>query len=90
MIAGLFVFCGRQYAELCSARGLEVEARRATGCVDDMVEAVKKYGWDGEWYLRAYDFYGNKIGSHENEEGKKGEDRDPSKAVVFLGMRHRF
>ena len=70
MIAGLFVFCGRQYAELCSARGLEVEAKRATGCVDDMVEAVKKYGWDGEWYLRAYDFYGNKIGSHENEEGK--------------------
>ena len=35
-----------------------------------MVEAVKKHGWDGEWYLRAYDFYGRKIGSHENEEGK--------------------
>ena len=35
-----------------------------------MIEAVKKYGWDGEWYLRAYDFFGNKIGSDENEEGK--------------------
>ena len=70
MIAGLFVFCGRQYAELCSALGLEDEAKRATGRVNDMVEAVKKYGWDGEWYLRAYDFYGNKIGSNENEEGK--------------------
>jgi cellobiose phosphorylase len=35
-----------------------------------MVAAVKKYGWDGEWYLRAYDYYGNKIGSNENEEGK--------------------
>jgi cellobiose phosphorylase len=35
-----------------------------------MIEAVKKDGWDGEWYLRAYDFYGNKIGSNENEEGK--------------------
>ena len=70
MIAGLFVFCGRQYAELCSALGLEDEAKRATDCVNDMVEAVKKYGWDGEWYLRAYDFYGNKIGSNENEEGK--------------------
>lgn len=70
MIAGLFVFCGRQYAELCKVRGMEAEAIRATGCVDDMVEAVKKHGWDGEWYLRAYDFYGNKIGSNENEEGK--------------------
>jgi hypothetical protein len=35
-----------------------------------MVEAVKQHGWDGEWFLRAYDFYGNKIGSDENEEGK--------------------
>lgn len=70
MIAGLFVFCGRQYAELCRVLGLEDEAKRATDCVNDMVEAVKKYGWDGEWYLRAYDFYGNKIGSNENEEGK--------------------
>ena len=70
MIAGLFVFCGRQYAELCKVCGMETEAKRATGCVDDMVESVKKYGWDGEWYLRAYDFYGNKIGSKENEEGK--------------------
>ena len=46
------------------------EAKRAQSCIDAMVEAVKKHGWDGEWYLRAYDFYGNKIGSHENEEGK--------------------
>jgi cellobiose phosphorylase len=35
-----------------------------------MVAAVKTKGWDGEWFLRAYDFYGNKVGSHENEEGK--------------------
>jgi len=35
-----------------------------------MIEAVKKHGWDGEWYLRAYDFYGNKIGSNECKEGK--------------------
>ena len=46
------------------------EAERAQGCIDAMVEAVKKHGWDGDWYLRAYDFYGNKIGSKECEEGK--------------------
>ena len=38
--------------------------------VDEMNEAVKQHGWDGEWFLRAYDFFGNKIGSDENEEGK--------------------
>ena len=46
------------------------EAQRAQKCIDAMVEAVKKHGWDGDWYLRAYDFYGNKIGSKECEEGK--------------------
>jgi len=91
MIAGLFIFTGKQYVELCrhcaehlselshqqsshSARrfsvGYNEEARRAQQCIDKMVEAVKLYGWDGEWYLRAYDYYGNKIGSSENEEGK--------------------
>ena len=70
MIAGLFVVCGRDYVELCRERGLEEEAARAEKCVDDMVEAVKKHGWDGDWYLRAYDYFGRKVGSKENEEGQ--------------------
>ena len=70
MIAGLFVVCGRDYVELCTKVGLAQEAERAQKLVDDMVEAVKKHGWDGEWYLRAYDYFGRKVGSNENEEGK--------------------
>ena len=70
MIAGLFVVCGKDYVELCQQLGKTEEAARAQKEIDAMIEAVKKDGWDGEWYLRAYDFYGNKIGSHENEEGK--------------------
>ena len=70
MIAGLFVIYGRDYVTLCLKLGKETEAARAQMLVDKMVEAVKKYGWDGEWFLRAYDYYGNKVGSNENEEGK--------------------
>ena len=70
MIAGLFVFCGKQYVELCQHLGKADEALRAQQCLDAMTQAVKQHGWDGEWYLRAYDFFGNKIGSKENEEGK--------------------
>ena len=70
MIAGLFVVCGKDYVELCQQLGKNDEAERAQKCIDEMIAAVKKDGWDGEWYLRAYDFYGNKIGSKENEEGK--------------------
>lgn len=70
MIAGQFVIYGREYAALCRHLGMEEEAARADRYVSEMAEAVKLHGWDGEWFLRAYDFYGNKVGSHENKEGK--------------------
>lgn len=70
MIAGLFVVTGRDYVSLCRHLGHNNEADRAQKAVDDMVEAVEKHGWDGKWYLRAYDYFGHKIGSDENEEGK--------------------
>ena len=70
MIAGLFIVYGTEYANLCNAINLPDEAERAMMHVSNMEKAVKKHGWDGDWFLRAYDFYGNKIGSRENEEGK--------------------
>ena len=70
MIAGLFVVYGRDYVELCQKLEKTNEAARAQKDVDQMIEAIKQHGWDGEWFLRAYDYYGRKIGSNENEEGK--------------------
>lgn len=70
MIAGQFVIYGNDYVELCRQLGMNEEADRAQKHVDAMVEAVKKYGWDGEWFLRAYDYFGRKVGSQENKEGK--------------------
>ncbi|MFA8436862.1 MAG: GH36-type glycosyl hydrolase domain-containing protein [Marinifilaceae bacterium] len=70
MIAGLFVVYGNDYIDLCKQLGKTEEAERAQKAVDAMKEAVKAKGWDGEWFLRAYDFQGNKVGSNENEEGK--------------------
>jgi cellobiose phosphorylase len=70
MIAGLFVIYGRDYVDLCKKLGKTTEAARAQKEVDKMITAVKKHGWDGDWFLRAYDYYGRKIGSNENEEGK--------------------
>ena len=70
MIAGMFVIYGKDYIELCNKLGKTAEAQRAQKHVDVMLEAVKTYGWDGDWFIRAYDYYGKKIGSNENEEGK--------------------
>jgi cellobiose phosphorylase len=70
MIAGLFVVYGRDYVELCRQLGKESEASRAKNNVDKMVDVIKRHGWDGNWFIRAYDYYGRKVGSNENEEGK--------------------
>lgn len=86
MIAGLFVVTGKDYVALCRQTGMDAEARRAEQCVDAMVEAVKRHGWDGDWYLRAYDFYGNKIGSRTCEEGKIFIESQGFCAMAGIGM----
>ena len=70
MIAGLFVVYGKEYIDLCIQIGKTDEAAAAEIHVNNMIEAVKQHGWDGDWYLRAYDYFGKKVGSNENEEGK--------------------
>ena len=59
-----------QCPHLLSAIDFDAEAARMQQAVDAMTEAVKKDGWDGEWFLRAYDYYGRKIGSKECDEGQ--------------------
>ena len=70
MIAGLFVVYGSEFVELCRRTGNDSVAEDAAIHVGNMVEAVKEHAWDGEWFLRAYDYYGNKVGSHQNTEGQ--------------------
>ncbi len=69
-IAGMFVKYGKEYADLCDATGKPEEAARAREEVEKMTAAIEKDGWDGEWFIRAYDAEGNKVGSHECEEGQ--------------------
>ena len=69
-IAGLFVHAGRELAAIASRRGLDREAASYLDEVAKMGQAVNEHGWDGEWFLRAYDDFGAKIGSKECEEGK--------------------
>lgn len=69
-IAGMFVKYGKDYAAICRHKGLEEEAKEAEKQIEKMEQTVLDAGWDGEWYLRAYDHYKHKIGSKECEEGK--------------------
>ena len=69
-IAGMFVKYGEEYAQLCELMGDQKEADYAREEVAKMYDAVLKDGWDGNWFVRAYDAYGQKIGSKECEEGQ--------------------
>ena len=69
-IAGMFVKYGKEYADLCEALGKNDEADRAKKEIADMTAAIEKDGWDGEWFIRAYDAAGEKVGSKECEEGQ--------------------
>lgn len=69
-IAGLFVFAGPEFAELCRRRGLAEEASAAEKHIQTMREKTLEHGFDGDWFLRAYDHYGQKVGSKECDEGQ--------------------
>ncbi|MFZ1292395.1 MAG: glycosyl transferase [Melioribacteraceae bacterium] len=70
MIAGMFVLYGNEFIELCKKLSKYDEVAKAIIHVEEMKTSILAYGWDGDWFLRAYDYFGNKIGSKENEEGK--------------------
>ncbi len=69
-IGGMFVKYAREFAELCERYGDAAEGAEARKAADEMEKAIIEHGWDGEWFLRAYDAYGNKVGSEDCDEGK--------------------
>ena len=70
MIAQMFVYAAPEYAAMCRMLGDEAEAKFAEEEAAKMAAKICEQGWDGEWYVRAYDDFGNKIGSKECEDGK--------------------
>ncbi len=69
-IAAMYVSVADDYATLCDRVGFPDEAEFALGEKARMTKAVLEHGWDGAWFLRAYDALGGKVGSHTCEEGQ--------------------
>ncbi len=70
LIAGMFVAIGPELVALEKRRGNTAAAEKAQAEIDAMRQAILTDGWDGEWFVRAYDALGHKVGSHECEDGK--------------------
>ena len=69
-IAGMYVRYGSEYADLCEHLGLKDEAADVRISVKEMSDAVESAGWDGKWFIRAFDAHSNPVGSHVCDEGK--------------------
>ena len=69
-IAGLFVLASHELADIADHLQHADEAQRYRAAADRMEKTVNAHGWDGGWFVRAYDALGHKVGSHECEEGR--------------------
>ena len=69
-IAAMFCAAAPEYEKLCRVCGLAEEADRVPAERAAMERAILSDGWDGEWFVRAYDAFGHKVGSRECEEGQ--------------------
>lgn len=70
LIAGMFVFIGDEFAALLRHLNRDTEAEVVSNRVAEMRTAVMRHGYDGKWFLRAYDALGQRVGSRENAEGQ--------------------
>ncbi len=69
-IGGMFVLYGREYAQICRMKGNDEEAKNILAAVAEMDSAVQSAGWDGQWFIRAYDAFSEPVGSEKCDEGK--------------------
>lgn len=69
-IAGMFVKYGRAYANILSHLGLTEEMADVESRLVSMEKTVLDSGWDGYWFIRAYDAFGRPVGSHLCDEGQ--------------------
>ena len=70
MVATLFTYAGPNYVAILRHLGKDDEADAAQAEIDKMKKNVMESAFDGDWFIRAYDSTGAKMGSKECEEGK--------------------
>ena len=69
-IGGMFVKYGNEYADILRHIGKDERAGQVEEAVAAMKLTLETAGWDGDWFIRAFDAYSKPVGSHECEEGQ--------------------
>ncbi len=89
-IAALFVKAARELAEIFHQKNFDNLANYYSKIAEEMKLAIYNNGWDGEWFLRAYDDFGNKIGSQTCEEGKIFVEPQGFCVLANIGLKNGF
>jgi len=89
-IGGMFVLAAKELADIAEQRGRKLYAQECRRAADTMEQTVYRHGWDGEWFLRAYDDFGKKVGSKECEEGKIFIEPQGFCVLAGLGLNNGF
>jgi len=87
VIAALFTLAARELSQIQKQMGRPGRADELLKLGDSMAEVTKKHGWDGEWFLRAYDHFGKVVGSHANQEGKIYIEPQGLCAIAGIGVK---
>ena len=85
-IAGLFTLAARELAAIAALTGRCAEADAYRADAEKMAAVTAEHGWDGEWFLRAYDHFGNPVGSAKNAEAQIFLEPQGMCAMAGIGM----
>jgi cellobiose phosphorylase len=69
-IAGLYILAAQEMESLARRLGRQADILFALQTAVDMEETIWQSGWDGAWFRRAYDDFGNPVGSQACAEGQ--------------------
>jgi cellobiose phosphorylase len=89
-VAGLFVLAAGELAALASRHDSGVDAAADVAGLEEaraaMEAAVRADGWDGAWFRRAYDYFGDPVGSAANDEGQIFVEPQGMCVVAGIGL----
>jgi len=86
----MFVLPAREMAAIAHWRGSEEASRQYEQSATQMERTVLEHGWDGEWFLRAYDAFGGKVGSSECGEGQIFIEPQGMCILAGIGLENGF
>jgi cellobiose phosphorylase len=86
-IAGLFILAAKGMVNISKRHQGEQKAEVYAKAAQEMEQAIWAAGWDGEWFRRAYDDFGDPIGSKQCDEGQIFIEPQGICVMAGLGIR---